>query len=164
MTHDTESYVTGGANISGHSAATVRATEDSVSIVSAAGSFSTVDNREGGIALAASVATNQIDRNLRAYVGSREWNRRISESKFADVEGFGRNRYGKIMLTDHRSEVWYRNIVLTPLPPPVVAVAAGGSSAGAGRCTLSQRRRGLFSRLLASRRPPFLRRSRCLRR
>ena len=50
-----------------------------------------------------------------AYVGSDEWNRRIAASKFADVPGFGRNRAGKIMLTDHKSEVWYRNLELTPL-------------------------------------------------
>ena len=61
---------------------------------------------------------------VSAYVGSREWNRRIGESKFADIEGFGENRFGKIMLTDHRSEVWYRNIILKPLPPPKPAVVA----------------------------------------
>ncbi len=53
-----------------------------------------------------------------ACVGSSEWNRRIADSKFADVPGFGRNRSGKIMLTDHKSEVWYRNIELTPLAAP----------------------------------------------
>ncbi len=53
-----------------------------------------------------------------ACVGSCEWNRRIADSKFADVPGFGRNRSGKIMLTDHKSEVWYRNIELTPLTAP----------------------------------------------
>lgn len=54
-----------------------------------------------------------------ACVGSDEWNQRIAESKFADVDGFGRNHMGKIMLTDHNSEVWYRNIELKPLPPIV---------------------------------------------
>ncbi len=53
-----------------------------------------------------------------ACVGSNEWNRRIADSKFDDVEGFARNRSGKIMLTDHNSEVWYRNIELTPLAAP----------------------------------------------
>jgi hypothetical protein len=55
---------------------------------------------------------------VSAVVGSREWNERMAESKFADIEGFGQNRLGKIMLTDHGSEVWYRNIVLKPLPAP----------------------------------------------
>ncbi len=50
-----------------------------------------------------------------ACAGSAEWNRRMAESKFADVPGFGRNREGKIMLTDHNSEIWYRNIELIPL-------------------------------------------------
>jgi hypothetical protein len=50
-----------------------------------------------------------------ACVGSAEWNRRFAESKFADVPGFGWNREGRIMLTDHNSEVWYRNIELIPL-------------------------------------------------
>ena len=63
---------------------------------------------------------------VTAYVGSREWRERIAESKFANAEGFGENRVGKIMLTDHNSEVWYRNIELTPLesandPPPAVS-------------------------------------------
>ena len=52
-----------------------------------------------------------------AEVGSSEWHRRIADSKFADVEGFGQNRYGKIMLTAHGSEVWYRNIDLRRLQP-----------------------------------------------
>ena len=55
-----------------------------------------------------------------ACVGSDEWNRRIADSKFADVPGFGRNRAGKIMLTDHKSEAWYRNIELTPLVSPEI--------------------------------------------
>ena len=53
-----------------------------------------------------------------ACVGSDQWNRRIADSKFAEYPGFGQNRAGKIMLTDHNSEVWYRNIELTPLPAP----------------------------------------------
>jgi hypothetical protein len=55
---------------------------------------------------------------ISAEVGSVEWSRRIAESKFAAVEGFGQNRSGRIMLTDHNSDVWYRNILLKPLPPP----------------------------------------------
>jgi len=54
---------------------------------------------------------------LTATVGDAEWDRRIAESKFSKVEGFGRNRRGKIMLTDHGAEVWYKNLRLVPLPP-----------------------------------------------
>jgi hypothetical protein len=57
-------------------------------------------------------------RIVSADVGSSQWYRRVAESKFRNVEGFGENRSGLIMLTDHSSEVWYRNIVLIPLPPP----------------------------------------------
>jgi hypothetical protein len=58
-------------------------------------------------------------RIVSADVGSPEWNRRIAESKFTDVEDFAENRYGKIMLTDHGSEVWYRNFEFNPLEPSV---------------------------------------------
>ncbi len=67
------------------------------------------------------VCGNQIEHWLnghllvQATVGSHEWQRRIAESKFADAEGFGENRYGRIMLTDHGDEVWYRNVFLRPL-------------------------------------------------
>lgn len=53
-----------------------------------------------------------------AIVGSCEWRQRIAESKFADVDGFGENRYGKIMLTDHGSEIWFRNIFIRHLSSP----------------------------------------------
>jgi hypothetical protein len=61
---------------------------------------------------------------VSAFAGSRQWRERIAASKFADVEGFGENHVGKIMLTDHNSEVWYRKMLLKPLPPPQLAVAA----------------------------------------
>lgn len=50
-----------------------------------------------------------------ANVGSDEWMRRVAESKFAKREGFGQYRTGKIMLTDHKSEVWFRYVVLREL-------------------------------------------------
>ena len=49
-----------------------------------------------------------------ARVGSNEWKQRMAESKFADVEGFGLLD-GRIMLTDHNDEVWYRNIFIREL-------------------------------------------------
>jgi len=47
---------------------------------------------------------------VSATVGSPEWEKRVANSKFNDVPDFGRNRRGRIMLTDHGAEVWYRNL------------------------------------------------------
>ena len=61
---------------------------------------------------------------VSATVGDEKWNQTVAESKFCDAKDFARNRTGHIMLTDHRSEVWYRNIQfkllprLTPRPSP----------------------------------------------
>ncbi len=49
---------------------------------------------------------------VSATIGSKDWKNRVAKSKFADLKGFGTNRRGKIMLTDHGSEVWYRNLNL----------------------------------------------------
>lgn len=50
-----------------------------------------------------------------ADVGSEEWDRRVAASKFSDADGFSRNRFGRIMLTDHGAEVWYRNFRIRPV-------------------------------------------------
>jgi len=76
-----------------------------------------------------------------AHVGSAEWQRRVAASKFAKVPGFGENHDGRIMLTDHNSDVWYRSIELTPLH----VVQHGSQVAVRGR------RRGIFKRLLRRR-------------
>jgi hypothetical protein len=47
---------------------------------------------------------------VEANVGDAEWERRIAISKFNDVENFSKNPKGRIMLTDHGSEAWYRNM------------------------------------------------------
>lgn len=57
-------------------------------------------------------------RAVAATVGDADWNRRLAESKFDDREGFGANARGRLMLTDHGSEVWFRNFVFQPLDPP----------------------------------------------
>lgn len=48
---------------------------------------------------------------VSATVGDDQWQRRIAASKFNDVPDFARNPRGRLMLTDHGSEVWYRNFV-----------------------------------------------------
>jgi len=44
--------------------------------------------------------------------GSPSWNTHVQNSKFNKRERFGQNRMGHIMLTDHNSEVWYRNLYI----------------------------------------------------
>ena len=39
----------------------------------------------------------------------------VHASKFKDTEGFSKNCSGKIMLTDHGTEVWYRNVYIRNL-------------------------------------------------
>lgn len=46
---------------------------------------------------------------VAAYVGSSEWNKRVAESKFNDIPHFAENTVGKLMITDHGSEVWIGN-------------------------------------------------------
>ena len=55
---------------------------------------------------------------VEATVGDRSWRERLAASKFAARDGFGANRIGKIMLTDHQTDVWYRNLFIRPLPAP----------------------------------------------
>lgn len=53
-------------------------------------------------------------RIVSATIGDKEWEHRIAQSKFSEAPDFSRNERGKIMLTDHGSEVWYRNFVFEP--------------------------------------------------
>ncbi len=39
----------------------------------------------------------------------------VQNSKFRDREGFGRNHKGRLMLTDHNSDVWFRNLYIRRL-------------------------------------------------
>lgn len=52
---------------------------------------------------------------------SPEFQNAISQSKFRDQEGFGRNSSGRLMLTDHGTEVWYRNLYIRRLSASVCA-------------------------------------------
>ena len=51
---------------------------------------------------------------VTAMVGDAEWKKRVSESKFSEYAEFSQQPRGKLMLTDHGSEVWYRNFVFEP--------------------------------------------------
>lgn len=53
---------------------------------------------------------------VSATIGDDDWRRRVAASKFSDLKEFAENRYGRIMLTDHGSEVWFRNLKIEPLP------------------------------------------------
>ncbi len=68
---------------------------------------------------------------VEADLASEEWRKRLSQSKFRPYKDFARNTLGRIMITEHGSQVWYRNLELTPLenieipplsPPPTPKV------------------------------------------
>lgn len=90
-------------------------------------------------------------RIVRAVVGSPEWRSRIAASKFHDDPGFGENRFGRIMLTDHGSEVWYRNFEFTelpttqPLPTPDLVTTPPSCRTVCGRCSFCPGWRGVGS-------------------
>lgn len=50
-----------------------------------------------------------------ATAGDTEWDTRLAESKFDEFAGFGRNRRGRLMLTDHGAETWLRGLVFASL-------------------------------------------------
>lgn len=70
-----------------------------------------------------SVRENKIEhwlngsRVVMATVGDERWKQRIAQSKFNDAEKFSENRCGHIMLTDHGSDVHYRNFQFTAFEP-----------------------------------------------
>lgn len=43
------------------------------------------------------------------------WQSYVAASKFNKHAGFGENRIGHLMLTDHKTEVWYRNVFIRRL-------------------------------------------------
>jgi len=46
------------------------------------------------------------------------WEQHVAGSKFKNREQFGQNAMGRLMLTDHNSEVWYRNVFVRRLNTP----------------------------------------------
>ena len=54
-------------------------------------------------------------RVLSIDTGSEDWRRRVAQSKFGEHAGFAEAARGRILLQDHGSEVWFRNLYLRPL-------------------------------------------------
>jgi hypothetical protein len=52
---------------------------------------------------------------LEYFCGSDELKTAIAESKFRDTPGFGNKIKGHILLQDHHSEVWFRNVKIRDL-------------------------------------------------
>jgi glucose/arabinose dehydrogenase len=56
-------------------------------------------------------------RYAQFQLGSRDWDRRVAASKFAQYANFGKTGKGHICLQDHGNWVAYRNIKVRELPP-----------------------------------------------
>jgi hypothetical protein len=52
---------------------------------------------------------------IDAPLSGPSWKSYVANSKFRQHDGFGENLLGHIMLTDHKSETWYRNVFLRRL-------------------------------------------------
>jgi len=48
-------------------------------------------------------------------IGSRDWFRRVQESKFKSAAKFSLNKSGQIMLTEHGNPTWFRQMTITEL-------------------------------------------------
>lgn len=55
---------------------------------------------------------------LEYELGSAEVKVAVAKTKFKDEPGFGEKIKGRIMLTDHNDEAWFRNIRIRELAPP----------------------------------------------
>lgn len=65
---------------------------------------------------------------VEATIGSDDWETRLRQTKFADVAGFAQ-KPGVILLQEHLSEAWFRNLRLTPLPKVAVTPPGRGTDA-----------------------------------
>ena len=83
---------------------------------------------------------------VAATVGSAEWDERIAKSKFRDVDGFGRNRMGRIMLTDHSDPVEFKNIFIREFSPNSCGIQRACNSCAPVRrcCPPAKKKCGLF--------------------
>ena len=76
------------------------------------------------------VCGNQVEHWLNgilvvlANAGDYEWLDRVSKSKFKPHVGWGQNPTGRLMLQDHGSEVWFRNVYLTEFQAPYATSVA----------------------------------------
>src|SRR5207247_778654 len=52
---------------------------------------------------------------VSATIGDEEWKSRVAHSKFSGLKDFAMNPRGKLMLTDHGSEAWFRKFEFHPL-------------------------------------------------
>ena len=57
------------------------------------------------------------DKVLEYELGSDALKAAIASSKFKEAKGFGERIQGRILLTDHGDECWYRNVRIRELPP-----------------------------------------------
>lgn len=55
---------------------------------------------------------------LEYELGSAEVKAAVAKTKFKDEPGFGEKIKGRIMLTDHNDEAWFRSIRIRELAPP----------------------------------------------
>jgi hypothetical protein len=55
---------------------------------------------------------------LEYELGSAEVKAAVAKTKFKDEQGFGEKIKGRIMLTDHGDEAWFRNLRIRELSPP----------------------------------------------
>ncbi len=51
---------------------------------------------------------------VEADTNTDQWRERLDKSKFSPHKDFSQNRFGRIMLQDHGSAVWFRNLTLVP--------------------------------------------------
>jgi hypothetical protein len=67
---------------------------------------------------------------LTYTLGSSEVLNAVAQSKFQDVPGFGTKLRGRILLTDHTDEAWFRRILIREPPAESGSAAAGTDSNG----------------------------------
>ncbi|MEZ6093863.1 MAG: DUF1080 domain-containing protein [Pirellulaceae bacterium] len=64
-----------------------------------------------------------------ATIGSPDWLNHVAKSKFQGHPYWGQNRFGRLMLQDHGTEISFRNMKLTKLPQTELMEIAGDSLA-----------------------------------